>query len=125
MGFTTCNGYSRRDLIAHLMADSPQDKYIAVNKYTSGNDLWVVMQRRDAQDPTVADRYIRLYRLQRTKTGWGYSDYAEADCPYVFSCPLIFLELAYHQNTDWRKGVREYWKARKEAMDARKKKSPS
>jgi hypothetical protein len=107
------------------MSDSPQDKYIAINKYTSGNDLWVVMQRRDAQDPTNADRYIRLYRLQRTKDGWGYSDYAEADCPYVFSCPLIFLDITFHQNTDWRKGVREYWKARKEAMTTRRKSSPS
>lgn len=79
--------------------------------------LWTVWERRAINkvsgDLVASHRYIGcdLFQYDKSCSGWGYKDMCESSGPYVFNCPLSYLELVPCPGgyaTEWREGVREY-----------------
>ncbi|MGH8549817.1 MAG: hypothetical protein ACRERU_14675 [Methylococcales bacterium] len=70
-----------------------------------GNVLWTVWEITRADGSMW--RYIGCDLLQCQRGfGWGYKDLTEADGPYYYSCPPIYLALVPEANAEWREAVR-------------------
>ncbi len=79
--------------------------------------LWTVWEQRLISKATgevaIAERYIGCDLLQYDNTchGWGYKDMDESSGPYVFNCPLSYLEMVPCPGgyaTEWRESVHAY-----------------
>jgi len=80
-----------------------------------GNALWSVTEVVALDDDSVVGlslgeslRYIRCDLLAEGRDGWANVSMMEAEHPYLYSCPLAFLELASVQSKAWRQRVLAY-----------------
>lgn len=120
MGWTTLNGYTRKELADKLTDDSPEALYRCESRYFCGNDMWSLwVLKSDEARATPADRFIRLDKLQKLTYGWGYKTFDESAHPYVYSCPLSFLAKSAVVDSSWRERVIMYWDHRR-ALGAKK-----
>ena len=80
-----------------------------------GNQLWMIVKRQD-KEPIIA-----LYLLASQGGCWGYTDMAEEDHPYYYSCPLNFLKKVPVMNQSWRDKVKEFHAQKAASRTARPK----
>ena len=133
MGWLFTRGMTRKEMIAERSKDweRTSDKGEAVRTtclahcYRGGafsGVLWAVWERvfmKDDQQTRPIERWITcdLLRYQRDY-GWGYKDMDESMHPYYYSCPLKYLGMVpieqFGGNAEWRQGVQEWHKRRKE-----------
>lgn len=124
MGTYYLNGGTRKEVIAECIR--PQNAVKAgtvIGKFTTlahccvGNNLWTVQERAiDGKEPV---RFICLYALTKSGGDWGYKPMDESCGPYYYSCPLSYLDMAVGGDStdtakEWRKEVRNHWKAKDE-----------
>lgn len=113
MGWFYTQGATRQDIIQELTGDRWEtDKFRTLAKYSNGfTQLFAV---HEVEYEGEIKRFIALYLLQRSRYGWGYKPMDEACHPYYYACPLKYLEMAPETCKEWRDGVRNYWKRRKD-----------
>jgi hypothetical protein len=93
---------SRRELLDLIFSecDCPS------RRYCCGNVCWILRQ------PVDSESWIECHLMRRVDGRWGYKSLAEADGPFYYSCPPVFLDSAPVVDPEWREGVRLYWKRR-------------
>lgn len=109
---------TRRALIDHLVSGNGVH---TVKHCCVGNNLWAVQEYThpettyDGQlNPKAGQvaRFIALYMMKgrnHSRDGWGYKDMDESSGPYVFSCPVSYLDMVPDPGghaTPWRNEVR-------------------
>lgn len=104
MGSDFTKDASKQDIINELVA-----KLSPIEKKTVGNNLWMVVQRKNGE------RTILLAKLSKLRDfGWGYWLMGEEEGPYACNCPLSFLDLVTAPTghaVRWRQRVREHHSA--------------
>jgi uncharacterized protein DUF6927 len=116
----TYGGYTSRNQLAAEVTktyESDDQRLIALKKFFSGNDLWVLFERTSKVAPTDVERFIVLFKISRwAKDDWAYKPVSEDMGPLEHSCPLSFIESAQHPHPngypegwhDWREAVRQH-----------------
>lgn len=116
MGWLFTDGQTRKELIEHLVRTEENDERIInciAHKANGFTQLWAVYEITKKKTDE-RKRFIAFYLMRYQKGyGWGYKDMEESMCPYYYSCPLSYLEMAPEANAKWREGVRQYWEHRK------------
>jgi len=118
MGWTTMCGYSKQDVINHVMRFQENDKatWNTIAKCVLGNVLWAVVEMTVKADGVLyglsageSERFIACYRLGSEKGfGWGYKDMEESMHPCHYNCPLHYLTMAPEKSPEWRAKVRAW-----------------
>ena len=113
---------SRADLIRELTRAESDDRgwsRRALKHSLAGNVLWTVWEITAAADDSQR-LHIGCDLLGRHGGTWGWKPLCEDDEPSYYTCPLAYLEMVPEQRPVWREKVKEYWKARREKMKARR-----
>lgn len=112
---------TRHELVKYLTESRGNGKYKAERKYFCGNVLWVLWEPTDEGRKLGLHSWIEcdlMHVYRRPSEGiheWGYKPMDESMGPFYYSCPKAFLVRATETaNPEWREGVMEYWKKRKE-----------
>lgn len=114
MGWYYTYGASRQDIIRELTEDHRETTgFHTLAKFSNGyTQLYAVHEYRTSEGETK--RFIGVYLLQNSKEGWGYKPMDESMGPFIYACPLKYLDMAPVADANWREGVRAYWKHRAE-----------
>lgn len=114
MGWLFKHGATRRDIIEEVTGPQTNEaghKWNTIKRAAVGNNLWAVIEHAEPNGKT--DRYIMLFKLAKSREGWGYKDIGEDCGPYEHDCPLSFFDLAPLADDDksyardWRERVRQ------------------
>jgi hypothetical protein len=110
MGWLFHHGATRADIIKHCTRFEENDygRWTTLEHCTRGNVLWRVFEWH-RKDTGVTRNIIGCYLLAAdAASGWGYKDLDESMCPYYYSCPPAYLDMAPETNAEWRRRVREH-----------------
>jgi len=122
MGWLFRRGQTKDALVKRLTEgrfyEHPDTKYTqrCIAHSVRGQVLWGVFENRDA-DGNVTGRFIGcdLMKSQRDY-GWGYKDMDEACWPYVYTCPVKFLDMVpmdkYPSAVNWEWRAEVYLRAK-------------
>jgi len=107
MGWDYQQGQNKKSLVVMLTRWGYLAEKVVAHKVINSSpghaELWLVLETEKA------GRLICLCLLQSQKGyGWGYKSMTEAMGPYIYSCPLDFLDQAPEACPEWRTKVREY-----------------
>ena len=107
MGWST--GWQDWKSLERDLVDYGGRRIIVAKKLVNLRHFWSVVE-----DVITKERFIRLDLIRTVRSDFGYKDLCESMHPYVYDCPLEFLDLVPQvASEEWRKGVQEYQAKRK------------
>lgn len=124
MGWTFSPSWTRKSLIDELTEPTWNNlgEWITLKRCYKGGPgagtLWTVVRftRRGTND---YQDYIMCYLLRYRSGEWGYKDIEESMGPYVYTCPISYLQMVPMPDhpfaKNWRRNVAAYhWRKKKE-----------
>jgi hypothetical protein len=99
---------TKGELVAHLIQEREGFRTVAHKSTSTG--LYAVHELKWANGEW--QRFIAVYLIERQGGDWGYKDMEESMGPYVYDCPLAFLDMVPEPVNgyakEWREKVRAY-----------------
>lgn len=83
--------------------------------------LWMVWEQTFTKDGVETNKkcFIECDLLRCTGGEWGYKDMEESMHPYYYNCPMKYLSMTPVECPEWREGVQEYHRKRREKLQQR------
>ena len=110
MGWYYTHGASRSDIITELTHEQVTEDRVfrTLRKCFRGNTMYTL---HEGGKPGETKKWLGVYLLQRSSSGWGYKPMSEDALPYYFDCPVSYLDEADPATTEnakeWRQTVRD------------------
>ena len=110
MGWLFMHQGTRKDLIEELTRTEQHEgvKRTCLAHCTVGNVLWTVWEIERAGQESRRFIGCDLMARGRPGGGWGNKSMCEDDCPYYYSCPERYLQMAPVRCQGWRDQVVAY-----------------
>lgn len=111
MGWYYTHGATRKDVIAELTpaeVSGPEGLFRTLRHCCRGNTLYALHETVKTDGSST--KWLSVYLLQHSNSGWGYKPIEESMGPYHYDCPLSYLDEATAPVSeiaaDWREKVR-------------------